>query len=499
MNYTQYIQQFPEGKKVVLLTIDPDGTPYRISSARFSTLPTDATLPNKVFASMIRDGGVPRMHRALRDIWGGGAVSSWGPVGLSTWDYKSGSAGSVDFRSQNLYGKKAVIRLSGPNHLTPFSDALVILVGYLRRKSGTVGKGITLEIADRKSLLEKIVPTLRYKAADENAYFPVANDGKVKQIVLGKWNNCPCTLINKNTHTYEVSDRRFPVNDIVAVYNNGISVAFTKDLANNQFTLTAAPLSSGETITAKVEGVKHPVSGVLLTTLKQFMEWILDSLTDFDSATEASFDAGIPTDDAQYILASEESIADHLDAICKSILATWFLTPLDILQVKMINEPVPGGVNLNKKKYLNDISWEEEQDIYYKVPYRYDSNAAVLSEIANVPDADFAIWLKKPYKENIKEDAAILSAYPNATVAEPIQTFFLSKTPAEAVAQRALDLFGVQRYSANIKVPYISPAQTLLGSINLADADLMDGDCLITEITEDLVSATPILDIKVWK
>lgn len=496
MEFAQYIQQYPDGKKIVLLTIDPDGgTPYRVSSARFNTLPGDATLPNVVFSSLINQDGVPRLHRSLRSIWGGGSVASWGPIVFSTWDYKEGQA---DFRTLDLYGKKVEIRLSGPNHLTQYSETILTLVGYLRSKRGTVTKGVTIEVADRKSILENIVPTERYVAADENAYFPTSNDGKVKQIVLGKWNNIPCTLINKNTNVYEVSDRRFPIKDIIEVYNNGVIVSFTKDLPNNQFTL-AVPPNSQETITAKVEGVKDSVSGLLYVTLEEFMTWMVDQFTTLDPATEVDFDAALPTDDAQYFIPGEESIADHLDKICSSVIGTWFMTPLDTLSVKLIANPVPGGKSLSKRQYLQDVSWEQEEDVYYKIPFRYDTNAAPLTTLGAVDDAEKEIWLKETYRESSVDSGTILTAFPYAKVAEPIQTYFLAKSAALAVATRGLSLFGVQRYTSTILVPYVSPALAMLDSVNLIDADVMNGDCMIIEISEDLVSVTPTVELRVWK
>lgn len=499
MNFNDYTLQYPDGKKVVLLTIDPDGpNPFRISSARFNTLPTDPVLPNVSFSSLINQGGVPRLHRSLRSTWGGASVASWGPVVLSTWDYKSGEA---DFRTENLYGKKVEIRLTGPNHLTHYGETILTLVGYLRNKSGTVGQGITIEVADRKSILENLVPTERYVAADEHEHFPEANDGKVKQIVLGKWRNVPCTLVNKNTHTYEVSDRRFPVKNIVKVFNNGIDIGeseFTRDMANNQFTL-ASPPNAQETITAMVEGVKDPVTGDLLSTLEEFMTWMLSEFTDIDPSTGAIFDPLMPTSDAQYILTGEQSVATHFDNICSSVIATWFLTPLDILRVKLIDEPTAGGRKFNKKRYLQDVSWEQEPDIYYKVPYSYDNNAVPLTTLGAVDDPDLEIWLKEQCKESFSEDDTILSEYENAKIADLIKTYFTEKGPAQLVAERALSLFGVQRYSAVISVPYASPALAMLDSVHLSDADVMDGDCLIIEISEDLVSVTPIIEMKVWK
>lgn len=500
MDFGDYIKQNPTGKKYVLVTIDPDGSPLYLSSARFQTLPSDPDLPNKTFSSMIDEDGVPRMNRQLRDMWGGGSVASWGPVSLTSKLYRRMSDSEVNLSTAEIYGKKVEIRLSGPNEITTFDETTVTLIGYLNSREATVGQGITLHVSDRKSRIDNVVPAARFEADDMGANFPSSNDGKIRQIVLGKWNNVPCTLVDSNTDTYEVSDPRFPVKDIVTVYNNGVDLSdgFTKDLANNRFTLSVPP-SSNEVITAEVEGVKDSVSGDMLTTVEEFVTFLL---TEFAEVSESDIVIGdsVPTADAQYLITDDRSISNCLDELASGVIGTWFLSALDKVVFKLIEAPSASvGAKLKQRHYLEDVSWQEVEDIYYRIPYTYDTNAASLTELGAVGDQDFEIWLKAENREGESGDDTILSDFPNAKVADPIQTPFIAKSDAKAVADRGLSLFGVQRLTGSVKAPYVSPALALLDSVNLSDAELLDGDCLVTEIEEDLVAATPTITLKVWK
>ena len=98
MNLVDYLNRYPNGSRVLLGVIDPDGTPIRISDNVYRTEPSDS-LASKKFNPIIET--VPRLSREVRSPWGGGVSGSWGPVKVATK-----MAGSVDLSTESIKGKK---------------------------------------------------------------------------------------------------------------------------------------------------------------------------------------------------------------------------------------------------------------------------------------------------------------------------------------------------------------------------------------------------------
>lgn len=476
----------------LLLAGAPPYAPIRLSGTGYNTLPTDSTLPNTTFRALIAKGGIPRMSRGLRDMLGGSVVNSWGPVSLVSTEYKDG----VDLSSSEHTGKKVEILLTGPADVVHYEDATKALVGYIVRKSGTVGRGLTLHLADRGRLLSKSIDIARYDADEESSYFPETNDGKIKPIVLGKCNNVPAMLIDKDLDKYQVSDPRWPIDDIKTVYVNGMSVSFTKDLANNAFTLPA-PANSNETVTAEVWGVAE--SSVLLSTHAQIIKWVLKTFSPF--STDAEIDiSGLPSGDAGYCINSEETIDTVLDELTRSCLSCYFVTPEDKVKVRQISLPVSGGPKFGRTKFLEEVVWNEVEDIYHTVPYTYDNNWAELSTLADaIADQDFEIWLKSESRENKVVNTTTQGDYETSSVAPVLKTLFIDKADAEAVATLAQEIFGTLRYRATLRIPYYSPPLAFLDSVELLEAGPVTGDCLVTSVEEDFTGATFTMKLEVFK
>lgn len=463
----------------------------RISGTGYNTLPTDTTLPNATFRVLIAAGGIPRMSRGLGDMFGGSVVNSWGPVNLVSPIYRDG----VDLSETDFYGNRVEIRLTGPASIVHYEDSTAVLVGYIVKKSGTVGRGLTLHLADRGRLLSKNVVVARYVAADEAVSFPESNVGVRKPIVLGKCKNVPAIHTVVATHTYQVSDPRWPINDIKFVYVNGISVSFTKDLANNAFTLLSQA-NSNETVTAEVWGVQE--ASTLLVTHEQIIKWIVKTFSPF--STDAEIDiSGLPTGDAQYYIDSEVSVDAVLDELTRSCLACYFVTPEDKLKVRPVSLPASGGPKFGESKYLDEVQWEEQENIYHTVPFTYDNNWAQLSTFGAVPSETFKIWLKGEFREDKLLNQTTKDDYENSTVAPVLTTFFVNKSDAEAVATAAQVIFGTLRYKATLRVPYYSPPLAFLDSVELLEAGPVTGDCLVTSVEEDFTGTTSTMKLEVFK
>ena len=489
MSLAQYLKDSPLGEKFILATIDPDGSPIRIADNAYRTESTDDPV-SKVFRPIIVD--VPRLSRAMRGDWGGGISGSWGPLKTATK-----MAGAINLATAAIRGKKIEIQMTGPRLVVPYADAATVLSGYIDSRAGDVGGGITINLRDRRHLLDAItLPPNRFDSAVEGVNFPASNDGKKKPLVLGKAMGVESPVLDHTTHKRLVSDPVFGViNNVTAVYNNGVSVSFTSDLVNNTYTPTVNPLSS-EVITADIEGIKDS-AGTFMTTLEQFIKWLLLTFSTYDLADIDI--AGFPADDAYLVLDSDKSLTAILDELTKSVIGIWQCTRLDKFKARLIEEPAAGGPKFSEVKHLGDIAWKEENDIFYSIPFTYNRNHTPLGTLGAIATVSREIYLKAEGDEGEKADAAILSTYPEAKVAPVLKTFFVNKPAAESVAARGLLLYGKLRRSTTVKLPFVDPPLFILDSVNLSDADVLDGDCLITSIVEDFGAETPLFTVGVWQ
>jgi len=83
-------------------------------------------------------------------------------------------------------------------------------------------------------------------------------------------------------------------------------------------------------------------------------------------------------------------------------------------------------------------------------------------------------------------------------VAERIETYFDTQTPADTVATRGLTLFGQPRYRANVSLPMADPLMELGDDIELTEADGKNGYYKVMDIVDKWDGEIPLLDVEVW-
>ncbi|HWK55379.1 MAG TPA: hypothetical protein VNR18_13465 [Hyphomicrobiales bacterium] len=488
MTLAQYLKKFPSGERFVLATIDPDGTPIRLADAPYVSEPTD-TPANALFAPVIDT--LPRLARTVRGKWGGGATGSWGPLVLAT-----SRVGEVDLATTALKGKRIVLQLAGPAGTVPLSGAETILTGYIRGRSGTLDGAFSLELKDRSLLLDSTAVLNRFDASAMGVNFPEANDGKPIPLALGLLRNVESPVIDTTDHTRLVSDpARGQINDVLHVYNNGRAVGFTKDLANNTYTPTVVPVD-GEVVTADIEGVKD-ASGSFVSSHTDMMTWLLSEIGGLSGA-EIDI-GGLPSDAAGLLINTETTLTQVLDQLAQSVLAVWHFTRGDVFRCRLIQAPSAGGRTFGEQLQLGEVSWGDDEEVFYSIPYRYARNWTVLDKLGAVATVDDEIWFRSAGSESAVTDNTILTNYIDARTAPMIETLFANKAPAEAVATRGLALYGTLRRNAKLTPPFTSPALSLLDSIALTGAEHLNGDSLVVTLNEDFGAETPLVEMEVWR
>ena len=130
----------------------------------------------------------------------------------------------------------------------PKSDFRLLLNGMIADIYAKDQATLALKLRDKTWALNVPIQTNLIGGSTANAGQPVP-------LCYGPCFNVTPVLTNAATHEYQVHDG--PINDILAVYDGGVPVAFTKDLTHGKFTLSSAPVYE---VTSDPQGAK--VGGV---------------------------------------------------------------------------------------------------------------------------------------------------------------------------------------------------------------------------------------------
>lgn len=473
-----------DSQKVLLVEIDPDGlTPIYMADAPYYTEPSD-TPPNQNYWPVIAQDGVPRLARRIQEIWGGRSVPAWGPLVLAT-----PLVGSTDMATAALRGRDIRILLTGPRSIIPRANAAPVLTGVVGSRAGDIDSSLVFEITDRQAAWDAVeLPAARYDGT-ETANFPAAEVGRSKPLCLGRCRNITPRLINTATRVYQVNDG--PVQAIDAVYDNGVSVAFTANTAAGTFTLTNAPAG---VITANVRGMLDGATWLSSTT--QIIDWLART---YGGLSAGNIDiTGLPANEIGIYLDEPTSLAEIITKLMQGVLGWWGFTRSGMLRARIFDAPMAGGPVFGQERHLSPLVWEEDPDIVWSVPLLYRRNWTRIEQAAASVSLDQAAWLRGEGYEARVEDAAVLSNYPDATACDRLETYFDALAPAQTVAQRALTLFGTLRRRARTSLPYIDPPVEMGDSLTLNDAGILSGDRVLMAIEERWDGEIPLVEVELW-
>jgi len=483
MSIDAYLKR-TDAEKILLVEIDPGGTPRYLADTVYISEPGDAPA-NQPYAPVIADNGVPRLSRKIPDLWGGRAITSWGDLELAT-QFVNGE----DLAVAALRGLPYQALITGPRQHVARADAMVIQSGVISLRSGNADGGLSIEILDNQNELDNTsLPANSYDVATEGANFPANNHGLSKPLCLGKCRNVPAVLIDASAWVYQINDAAYgAVQAVDAVYDQGVSVAFTADLTAGTFTLSANPVGM---VTADVQGLKD--GATYLSTTQQIIEWLADQ------ASISVFDiTGLPTDTVGLYLNIPTRASDVITKLMRGVLGWWGFTRTGAMKARLIAAPVSGGPSFSEVKHLSDVTWTEDDDVVWSVPLLYRRNWQRVEPASSVT-LDQATWLRSDGNQHRVQDSNIQTSYPYAVVADPLETYFDAQAAATTVANRALTLFGQPRKTARVTLPVTSPLLQLGDSVNLSDADVLDGDHLAVGVTDVWAGEIPAVDVELWR
>ncbi len=189
------------------------------------------------------------------------------------------------------------------------ADFRLILSGVVDDIIARSADQLTLRIRDRQHLLNGPLQTTLIGGSTANADKPVP-------VCYGECYNVEPLLIDAATRQYQVHDGQ--IDAITAVYDNGVSVAYTANLAAGTFTLSGA--ATGR-ITADVRGSK--TAGAYINTVGDIISRLLQerggmTAADIDAASLSAFNGLCPQVVGLYA-GQRRNLLDVLDDLIRSV------------------------------------------------------------------------------------------------------------------------------------------------------------------------------------
>lgn len=419
-----------------------------MSTHGFVSYPTD-TPANTPYDEILLD--VPRYSNVMAEQLRGFSRPAEGQIVVdnSSGVYDSWLLDAWDGRPFRLY-------LGDPSWAK--SDYRLMVDGVIADIVATDAKTLTLRTRDKQHLLQVPINTTLMGGTEATA------DQKVP-VCYGECFNIEPMLYDSATRAYRVHDG--PIQAVVAVYEDGAAKAFTPDLANGGFTLTAA--AAGK-ITADVKGSK--TSGVYVDKTADIIKRILIERTtlttgDIDAASFTALNTDVPG--AVGIYATGDDVIKAIDQLALGCGAFYSFNRAGKLYVAQLKEPAaPAVVDL----FLDDVAqagvavvsrWLPSKSV--RVGYRRQWLAQSAGLSASVADARRA-ELAQGYKVAIATNS--VPQHLLADDPEVEMSLFVNSTDADAEAARRADLYSQVRILLRAQF-FLGPAQIELGDVIAPD------------------------------
>lgn len=391
--------------------------------------------------------GVPKLTRKIQSVFMGQTMITWGKLVLNyvpteyVINYDGDFITFADFLTEWVVkGRDIVIRLGG-NELN-YSDYGIIFTGKMDSVSWTE-KQITITIYDIQKKIKDIIISSNTFAAGSN--MPERTVGKTKPVCFGYVKNITPIMINTNKKQYQVHDVNIggALEDITAVYDNGISVPFTKQLSTGCFVMTNTP--SGR-VTCDVKGSQF--SSVFQYTAGGIIEGLLldpnaGGLTtsDIDSVMMTTFKSAMPYKLGAYFSKST-SLLKIFDTLTIGLPVWYGFSRLGKFQIAEFAEPAGTAIGeiTDFEIISNSFKADIEKVLYWKIIQGYAKDYSFRAQYS----------FETPYAYEIVSDSDITDLYLNAVIWDYAKSELYESADALIVAQKWLDLLGEKRIIISI-------------------------------------------------
>lgn len=462
-----------------------------LSTHGFKTDPGDTPANTYYDQRLVGD---PFFERRLNEVFGGRTFVGIGGLEIDNLD------GSLDgWLTDAFDGRRVTLKLGDPSW--SISEFGTILVGTAERLEVVDDSTLRLIIRDRQAELNIAVQENLISTGD-SANEPIP-------LCYGLVRNIEPVLIDSATLEYQVHDG--PINDITNVYDNGISVAFTKNLANGKFTLNQNPYGR---ITCSVQGAKPSAyltkTGEIIRDLVSRVGPLTDP-GDLNTTSFSDLDTAVPYTVGLYIR-DRRNLLDALDELVLGIRGYYGFDRNGLFEVGRLEAPSGSAVMEidGKLEIFGDLRVEMDEIPQLRTRLGYQRNWTVQGsdldrvglggELAGGVTNARRGFLANEYRTASASDSAVKTAHLSALDPERLPTLIDSLTDANTEASRQQTLFGTQRFRYEVEGA-VGPYQLKLNDpVTLKDArfGLAAGVlCRVIGIRESLLDNR--VEVMLWR
>ncbi|MFQ5443043.1 MAG: hypothetical protein ACE5EK_00360 [Nitrospinales bacterium] len=392
--------------------------------------------------------GIPEFRQSVNEKKAGNTIQSSGR--LTLLEDSEDPFWSAMLYTYNWLNKRVTIKLGGSHDDYPYAEFKTVARWILKGNVYTDTE-VQFEAADLKSLLKNRIGVNRYDLVTYPNLDPDA-EGKVIQIAYGQITNGRAVLVDSTVGTggkWKLAGH--VIDSITAVYDDGVSVSYTADLANGEFTLNVA--ASGR-ITADFTGIKD--NGVYLKKGGEIAKHILLNFLPLkeEDIVASDFDA---LDTARnYTLAiyiEKATRVDEIFSIIENSDHCFFYTDRETgkIGVKIFADPDPNDA---ARIFLNDDNL---------FGFEIETDETIAHEINVTYGNDFD---REEDKQVQKID--LQSSYINdAEEGKTVETYLVSKSDAESLADILLPFYSKPRLLVKAETPIRPLDRNLYDNVDL--------------------------------
>jgi len=431
MTIADYFQT-PEAQRFLLIEItrnNANATKYYLADDQYITEPTD-TPANTPYTAVIGGTGISDIRRVLNDPFTGQASTGFGEIMLvdkSVWTDDNGTLGETYI--QLVRGATVNAYMAAPPYLFNRTDAIQILTGKIGRV-GSNSRGETrFEVVDGSFEIQ-------------NAIVEVTD----KPLCFGYCRNITPALLDPSLLEYYVHDGA--IEEVVAVYDQGaaltVTTDYTVDLSTGKITLNVSPTG---VLTADVKGAKP--SGTWLDSTEEISAELISR-----AGVTITQNYDIPSGVIGLYITESQPLGALLNRLMASLAGYWLVGVGGEFYARQY--PVPAGstavASFEASEQLGELTSQGEDRLYSRVNYTYRTNWTQYQSrgAASAAQADFSQrQYLQDFEDSISPDAELV--YQESP---QIQTLFDSQADAQAVAQRLLSIYEVQRSLIDVELPY---------------------------------------------
>jgi len=477
------------------LTTSTEKTEY-MSYGGFVSKPSDtpSNIPYNDIVSKIPDFEisvtVPNPLEGNFEIVGS---SSWGDIVVDnqngerdTWIQQTGVGGRI------WTGRK--IRLLRGDPTWSYVDFREISVLYCVSIEASYNE-ITFKVKGMDYLLEdKIQKDTITTGESKDKPLPIA---------YGEVFNTEPVLINTISRIYKWNDG--VVNSVTDIRDRGVTVAYTLDNPNGEFTLTI-PAQAKITL----DGTGGKLSGIYIYKPADIIEHILLNRTtmtsaQIDSTSFSNFNTTCPQTIGLYLSQErEEDVKSVINLILTSVGSFFYFSrdgkiELERFEIPSVTEDFTIDVDDIFERKLEP---KETIEPVYEISLNYKRNwsPSEKDSMAGAVVEPNLTRYSQEYQSVKATDASILTAFPNSKKADAIDTLLVDQTETQNECTRLLAIHKIPRnvYTISLKLPNpdIKINQTV--KVIYPRYGFDNGvNCRIIGIVENITSNTITLDV--WK